>query len=35
MRLILASNSKARKDIFNMIGWKYEVFIWIMRSFGG
>lgn len=25
MRLILASNSKARKDIFDMIGWKYEV----------
>lgn len=25
MRLILASNSKTRKDIFDMIGWKYEV----------
>lgn len=25
MRLILASNSKQRKDIFEMIGWKYEV----------
>ena len=25
MKLILASNSKARKDIFDMIGWKYEV----------
>ena len=25
MRLILASNSKSRKDIFDMIGWKYEV----------
>ena len=25
MRLILASNSKTRKDIFDMVGWKYEV----------
>ncbi len=25
MKLILASNSKTRKDIFNMIGWDYEV----------
>lgn len=25
MRLILASNSKQRQDIFKMIGWKYEV----------
>ena len=25
MKLILASNSKTRKDIFDMIGWKYEV----------
>ena len=25
MRLILASSSKNRQDIFNMIGWKYEV----------
>lgn len=25
MKLILASNSKAIKDIFDMIGWKYEV----------
>ena len=25
MKLILASNSKSRKDIFDMIGWKYEV----------
>lgn len=25
MRLILASNSKTRKDIFDMIGWKYDV----------
>lgn len=25
MKLILASNSKTRKDIFDMVGWKYEV----------
>ena len=25
MRLILASNSKLRKNIFDMIGWKYEI----------
>lgn len=25
MKLILASGSKQRQDIFNMIGWKYEV----------
>lgn len=25
MKLILASNSKTRKHIFDMIGWKYEV----------
>lgn len=25
MKLILASNSKTRKDIFDMIGWKYDV----------
>lgn len=25
MRLILASNSKTRKDIFDIVGWKYEV----------
>lgn len=25
MRLILASNSKQRKDIFDKIGWKYEI----------
>lgn len=25
MRLILASNSKQRKDIFEKIGWKYEI----------
>ena len=25
MRLILAPNSKTRKDIFDMVGWKYEV----------
>ena len=25
MRLILASNSKTRKDIFDMVGWKYEI----------
>ena len=25
MNLILASNSKTRKDIFDMVGWKYEV----------
>ena len=25
MRLILASNSKRRKDLFKMIGWKYDV----------
>lgn len=25
MRLLLASNSKTRKDIFDMVGWKYEV----------
>ena len=25
MRLILASNSKTRKDIFDMVGWKYAV----------
>lgn len=25
MRLILASGSKQRQDIFNMIGWKYEI----------
>lgn len=25
MKLILASGSKQRKDIFDMIGWKYEV----------
>ena len=25
MRLILASNSSVRKNIFDMIGWKYEV----------
>ncbi len=25
MKLILASSSKTRKDIFDMIGWKYEV----------
>lgn len=25
MRLILASNSTTRKDIFDMVGWKYEV----------
>lgn len=25
MRLILTSNSKTRKDIFDMIGWEYEV----------
>ena len=25
MKLILASNSKSRKNIFDMIGWKYEV----------
>ncbi len=25
MKLILASNSTARKDIFDMIGWKYEI----------
>ena len=27
MRLILASNSKARKDIFDMIGLKYEIMV--------
>lgn len=25
MKLILASNSKTRKDIFDMVGWEYEV----------
>ena len=25
MKLILASNSKTRKELFDMIGWKYEV----------
>lgn len=25
MNLILASNSKTRKDIFDMVGWQYEV----------
>lgn len=25
MKLILASSSKTRKDIFDMVGWKYEV----------
>lgn len=25
MKLILASNSKTRKDIFDMVGWKYEI----------
>lgn len=25
LKLILASNSKTRKDIFDMVGWKYEV----------
>ncbi len=25
MKLILASNSKTRKDIFDLIGWKYEI----------
>ena len=25
IKLILASNSKTRKDIFDMVGWKYEV----------
>ena len=25
MRLILASNSRVRKSLFDMIGWKYEV----------
>lgn len=25
MKLILASNSKTRKDIFDIVGWKYEV----------
>ena len=25
IKLILASNSKTRRDIFDMIGWKYEV----------
>ena len=25
MKLILASNSKTRKNIFDMVGWKYEI----------
>ena len=25
MRLVLASSSKQRQDIFNMVGFKYEV----------
>ena len=25
MKLILASNSKTRKELFDVIGWKYEV----------
>ncbi len=27
MKLILASGSKARKDVFDMLGWEYEVVI--------
>lgn len=27
MRIILASSSKQRQNIFNMIGLKYEIFI--------
>ena len=27
MKLILASNSKTRKNIFDMVGWKYEIIV--------